>query len=108
MSGTGTSFEQQYNTTHSGILPLPLPSNIEGNPSIYENGEGSMSVNIAPNLSLGGKGKNKNVKRKSVKRKSLKRKSLKRKSVKRKSVKRKSTKRIKKNNIKRSIRNKII
>lgn len=97
MSGTGTSFEQQYNTTHSGILPLPLPSNIEGNPSIYENGEGSMSVNIAPNLSLGGKGKNKNDE-----------KSVKRKSTKRKSVKRKSTKRIKKNNIKRSIRNKII
>ena len=97
MSGTGTSFEQQYNTTHSGILPLPLPSNIEGNPSIYENREGSLSVNFAPNLSLGGKGKNKNNK-----------KSIKRKSIKRKSIKRKSIKRIKKNNKKRSIRNRIV
>ena len=70
---SGTSFEQQYNTIHhSGILPLPLPSNIEGNPSIYENRESSISVNIAPNLLLGGKGKNKNNKKSIKKRKSIK------------------------------------
>lgn len=93
MSGTGTSFEQQYNTIHSGILPLPLPSNIEGNPSIYENREGSISVNIAPNLSLGGKGKNKNNKKSIKKRKSIKR------------IKKCCNK---KYNKKRSVRNKII
>jgi hypothetical protein len=57
-SGTGTSFEQAYNVTSGEILPSPYPSNIGGNPALYENGGSSVSVNYAPRLGvLGGGGR---------------------------------------------------
>lgn len=49
MSGTGTSFQQSYNTPEAGgIMSHPLSTNIGGNPWIYENGGSAVSVNYAP------------------------------------------------------------
>jgi hypothetical protein len=50
-SGSGTSFNQSYTTIEEGILPLPYPSNIEGDIGNFEKGIGAISTNYQPNLS---------------------------------------------------------
>ena len=50
-SGSGTSFNQSYATIEGGVLPLPYPSNIEGDIGIFEKGIGAISTNYQPNLS---------------------------------------------------------
>jgi len=50
-TGSGTSFNQSYNTIEEGSLPLPYPSNIEGDIGIFEKGIDAISTNYQPNLS---------------------------------------------------------
>jgi len=41
-SGSGTSFNQPYNTQNGGILPIPNPSSTGGNTYFYESVGGTM------------------------------------------------------------------
>lgn len=71
-NGTGTSFNQQYNTTYGGIISQPHHSSVGGNIASYENGIGATSTNYSPNISLvGGGRRSRTKKRKFVKKNKL-------------------------------------
>lgn len=54
-TGSGTSFNQPYNTINGSVMSNPYPSNIGGNIALYEKGAEAISTNYAPNISKGGK-----------------------------------------------------
>jgi hypothetical protein len=65
--GTGTSFQQSYTPEAGGIMSHPFPSNIGGNPWIYENGGSAGSLNYEP-MSGGRRRKTGSYKKKNTRR----------------------------------------